>query len=168
MNFIVVVDKNYGIGKDNGLLTYLPEDLKFFKEKTLGKTVIMGRKTLESLPSSKPLPNRKTIVLTTNKDLAYKDVQIAHSLEELFKIIKDDPSDDIFVAGGAKIYEQLIPYCEYGYITKIHQSFNADTFIENIDQSENWEFIWQSERKNYKDKEFTFTKYKNHNALNIK
>lgn len=86
MKLIAVADKNWGIGKDNKLLCHLPGDLKYFKEKTLGKTIVMGRKTLESLPGGKPLPGRKTIILTRDKTLVNDGVQIIHSIEELLSI----------------------------------------------------------------------------------
>lgn len=161
MNFIVVVDKNYGIGKNNALLTYLPEDLKYFKNKTVGKVIVMGRKTLESLPNCKPLPNRTTIVVTQNKDFKCDNVIIVNSIEDLKSELAKYKDEDIFIAGGSNIYDQLIPLCKYGYITKIEKEFHADKFIVDIDELPHWEQIWESEIKEYKDIEYKFTTYEN-------
>lgn len=159
MNFIVVVDEQYGIGYQNKLLTYLPEDLKYFKEKTLGNVVIMGRTTLEALPNGKPLPNRITIVLTRKKMYSCKGAIVVNSIEELLEILKFYENKEIFVAGGGEIYRQLIPYCKTGYVTKIQKTFEADQFLDPIDQMENWEKTWESTVKEYKELKFSFSKY---------
>lgn len=142
MKGIVVVDKNWGIGKEGGLLTHLPGDLKYFKEKTLGKIIVMGRKTLESLPGKKPLPGRTTIVLTKDKTFQ-ADCTICYSMEELFQELGKYPKEDIFVAGGAAIYEQLLPYCDSYFVTKMEESFEADRYLNNLDLHE--EFLLYSE-----------------------
>jgi dihydrofolate reductase len=161
MNFIVAVDENYAIGIGNKLLTYLPEDLNYFKEMTVGKVVVMGRKTLQSLKGAKPLPNRTTIVLSRDKTLDGKGATVVTSIEELMAELKSYNPDDIFISGGENIYRQLIPFCKYGYITKIRASFEGDTWIDNIDKKPNWELVSESEEKSYKGTVFTWTKYRN-------
>lgn len=161
MNFIVVMDENYGIGYQGKLLTYLPEDLKFFKEKTTGNVVVMGRTTLEALPNGKPLLNRSTIVLTKNKEYRCEGAVVVNSLEELFEILKFYENKDIFIAGGEEIYNQLIQYCKIGYITKIKESFKADKYFKPIEKMGNWKKIWESEEKEYNGIKFVFTKYEN-------
>lgn len=161
MNFIVVVDENYGIGCEGKLLTHLPEDLKQFKEKTLNKVIVMGRKTLESLPGGKILPQRTTIVLTTDVTYQREGVEILHSIDALLEYCKAYQDDDVFICGGAEIYHQLIPYCRYGYITKIHETFKADTHLDNVEKLTNWQKVWESEKKEHKGIAFTFTKYEN-------
>lgn len=161
MNFIVAVAENYAIGYENKLLTHLPEDLKYFKEMTLNKVVVMGRKTLESLPGAKPLKNRTNIVLTNNPNYQSEGVVIAHSIEELMEILKAYDEDDVFIAGGAQIYNTLIPRCRYGYITKIKKHFEADTFLGDIDKMPNWKLIWKSEEKQHNGVSFVWTKYEN-------
>lgn len=165
MNFIVALDKNNGIGNKNKLLIHLPEDLKFFKKTTWGKVLVMGRETLESLPDKKPLPGRTTIVITSRKDYMNNEAVVVNSLSELFEKIKLYKSEDVFVAGGESVYQQLIPYCEYGYITYIDKEFQADKHLMAIDKMKQWEKIWQSEPMDYKGTDFIFTKYKNRNAL---
>jgi len=161
MNFIVVVDQNYGIGKSNKLLTHLTDDLKYFRKITLNKVVVMGRRTFESLPNQKPFDNRVNIVMTRDVDYKCEGVTIVHNIEDLFSKLKAYPSDDIFIVGGGQIYNILYPYCRYGYITKIYENFDADTKIDRIDEMPNWELVWQSEEKENKGHTFVWTQYEN-------
>ena len=143
MKAIVVVDKNWGIGRDKKLLVHLPGDLKYFKEHTLGKTIVMGRETLESLPGGRPLPNRNNIVLTRNKGYG-TDCAICHSKEELLKMVKDGNMDEVFIIGGEKIYEQFLSYCDTCYVTKIEKTLEADKFFHNLDKDENFSVVDES------------------------
>ena len=138
MYLIVAVDEGWGIGKNNDLLCHLPDDMKYFKKRTTGHTVIMGRKTLESFPGGNPLKNRTNIVLSSNE--IDKDVVLCHSVDEVLK--KCD--DDAFVIGGGSIYKQFLPYCNVAYITKIHKDFDADTFFPVIDETD-WVLCEKSE-----------------------
>lgn len=128
MNFIVACDKNLGIGYDNELLYHISQDLKHFKELTTGKVVVMGKNTLLSLPNSKPLPNRVNIVLSSTLK-AQENIIVAKNLNELFKILSNYNSEDIFVIGGAQVYEQLYDYCDTGYITVIDGKKRANKFF---------------------------------------
>ena len=112
MKLIASADKNWGIGFKNKLLVSIPTDMKFFRQTTTGKIVVMGRKTLESFPNGLPLKNRTNIVLTGNKDYRVKDAVIVHTLEELQEELKRYQSDDIYVIGGERIYRQLLPLCD--------------------------------------------------------
>lgn len=159
MNIIVAVDKNWGIGYKGNLLTHLPEDLKFFKEKTSDKIVVMGRKTLESLPNGKPLANRINIVLTKDKSYECDGTVICYSFEELYKTINKYDSDDVFIIGGAQIYNLLLNKCKKAYITKIYKEFNADTYLDNIDKLEQWNLINKSEIKDYNNIYYSFCEY---------
>ncbi len=143
MNAIVVVDKNWCIGKDGGLLVHLPKDLKYFKEKTIGKTLIVGRKTLESFPGGKPLPGRKTIVLTRNTSYKAEGAYICHSKEEVLEKVKNLPLADVFVAGGGVIYRQFLNDVDKGFVTKICNEYSGDTFFPDLDEAE--DFILESE-----------------------
>ena len=151
LNLIVAVDQSWGIGKYGKLLTHIPEDLRYFAEKTKGHTVIMGRKTFESLPNG-ALPNRENIVITNSNDFYAPNIKVAHSLENL--------PYSAFVIGGASIYKQLLPLCGIAYITKIHKTFNADTFMPNLDELPEWELIEESEIKKHNKIEFQFCVYK--------
>ncbi len=140
LSIIVAIAKNNVIGKDNKLIWHLPEDLKRFKELTTGKTIIMGRKTFESL--GRVLPKRKHIILTKNKDFKYNNemVEIVTDIKELDKYIKSE--EENFVIGGASIYKMFMPYANKMYVTKIDEEFDGDTFFPNIDENE-----WKVETK---------------------
>ena len=143
MNLIVAIDKNNGIGKNGDLLCHLSADLKHFKEVTTGKTVVMGYNTLISLPKSAPLKNRRNIVLY-EKDIEIEGAEVVHNLDELFALIKDIPSDEVFVIGGAMVYNTLMPYCEKLFITHIDKAFDADRFLNEIKEDE-WQVLDESE-----------------------
>lgn len=118
MNIIAAVDKNWAIGKNNELLVRIPMDQKFFRETTTGKVVVMGRKTLESFPNGLPLKNRTNIVLTHNPAYQVKDAIVVHSMEELHRELEKYDTNDVYVLGGQKIYEQLLDECDVAHITK--------------------------------------------------
>lgn len=159
MKLIVAVDKNWGIGKDGKMLFHLPEDLKYFKEKTTGKTVIMGRKTLESLPNGKPLPNRDNIVLTRSDKVKPSDnLKVAHSKEELFSIV-DINSDDVFLIGGAELYNSMLTLCDELLITKIDAIAQADTFLINVDEHPDYICSDKGEWLNSNGLRYRFTRY---------
>jgi len=131
---IAAIASNNALGKDNQLIWHLPADLKRFKSTTLGQTVVMGRKTYESL--GKALPNRKNIVITRNKDFIAGDVTLAHSLEQALEISKDQ--EKIYILGGAEIYSQALPFADLLDLTLVHAEVEADTFFPVIDRS-----IWK-------------------------
>ncbi|MGN0559163.1 MAG: dihydrofolate reductase [Acutalibacteraceae bacterium] len=159
MNCIVAVDKNWGIGRGNELLFHIPKDMEFFKSKTLGKIVVMGRNTMLSLPNSKPLAQRTNIVLS--KTLSRSDCIVCSDLEELSEALKSYNSDDVFVIGGEMIYRELLPYCKKAYVTKVDALMPADKFFVNLDLCDGWELISQSEKMNYNGVEFWFCEYRN-------
>lgn len=145
MNLIVAADENWGIGKDGGLLTHLPGDLKYFKEKTTGKVVVMGRATLESLPGGKPLPQRTNIILTRDASFQKEGCIIVHSMQQLLtECAKYDP-EDVMIIGGEQIYMQLIRQCERLFITKIFASFDADKHIMNVDKMQSFVLACESD-----------------------
>lgn len=161
MNLIVNVSENWAIGKNNSLLFHFSEDMKFFKSHTLEKTVVMGRKTLESFPNQKPLPKRKNIVLTRNNDFSPENVEIIHSIDELLEQIDLENSEDIYVIGGDTVYRQLLPYCDTAFVTKVAAvTDDADAFMVNLDTHPNWEIAEESEMISEKGYEFKFVTYK--------
>lgn len=159
MKAILSADRNWGIGYQNRLLVSIPSDMKFFRQTTTGKVVVMGRKTLESFPNGMPLKNRTNIVLTGNKDYHVKDAVIVHSKEELLEELKKYDTDTVYVIGGESIYRMLLPYCDTVYVTKIDRAFQADTFFPNLDEMDEWVMTEESEEQTCFDLEFTFTKY---------
>lgn len=162
MNLIVAVDKNWAIGLKNKLLVSIPEDMKFFRTETIGKVVVMGRKTLESFPNGLPLKNRTNIVLTANEGYDAKGALIFHSVEAVLEELKKYPSQDIYIIGGATIYEQFLPYCRVAHVTKIDYAYEADTYFPNLDEKPEWAVEASSGEKTYYDLEFEFVKYCNH------
>lgn len=165
MNLIAAADKNNAIGKNGGLLYKIPADMKFFRETTTGKTVVMGRKTLESFPDGNPLKNRVNIVLTRNDDYRKDGVVICNDISELEKEIKKYDTNDIFVIGGEEIYKLLLPLCDRAYITRIDGEADADAFLPDLDGSDDWKIISQSETLTDNDVNFRFVTYervKNH------
>ena len=130
MKAIVACDRNWGIGKNGDLLCHLPGDLKYFKEKTLGKCCIMGRKTLESLPGGRPLPDRETVVLSGSME-PRDGVKVLGSIDEILEYTKDK---DTYVCGGGMIYREFIDYCDSILVTHIDEEFDADTYFPNLDE----------------------------------
>ncbi len=161
MNLIAAVDKNWSIGFKGDLLYHIKEDMKFFKSKTEGRVVIMGRKTLESLPGGKGLANRVNIVLSSNKDFSAQGCVVCRSFPELFEKIKAYESADIFVIGGETLYNMLMPYCEYAYITEIDGEKEADKQINNISKNPSWRLESESGLKEENGIKFVFKTYKN-------
>ncbi len=159
MNLIVAVDKNWAIGYKNDLLVKIPADQRFFREETTGKVVIMGRKTLESFPQKQPLKNRKNIVITRDMDYKVKDAVVVHSIEEALKEVEGVPTEDVYVIGGATIYEQMMEYCDVAHVTKIDYAYQADTFFPNLDEKPEWKIVADSEEQTYYDLEYYFLRY---------
>lgn len=159
MNMILSADLNWGIGCNNKLLVSIPSDMKFFREETTGKVVVMGRKTLESFPNGMPLKNRTNIVLTQNPDFDVKGAVVVHSREALLEELKKYRDDEIYVIGGESIYRMMLPYCDTVHVTKINFVYEADTYFPNLDEMPEWEITATSEEQTYFDLEFTFVKY---------
>ena len=156
-SIIVAIAENYAIGKDNDLLCHLPADLKYFKSVTSGHTVIMGRRTFESLPNG-PLPNRKNIVVTssgTNGEV-YSTVR---SLDEAITLTKNE--EEVFVIGGASVYRQSLDIANFLYVTWIHASFPADTYFPEINFDEWKEIAREDHESDEKNRyAYSFVKYK--------
>ena len=159
MNMIAAVDSKWAIGNKNKLLISIPADMKMFRQETMGKVVVMGRKTLESFPGQKPLPKRTNIVLTAKKDYNAGDAVVVHSIDELMEELKKYDTNDIYIIGGETIYRQMLPYADVCHITKIDREYEADAYFPNLDKDEEWEITADSEEETYFDLEFRFLKY---------
>ena len=159
MNLIVAVDKNWAIGNGNKLLVSIPQDMKFFRETTTGKVVVLGRKTLETFPGKQPLKNRTNIVLTRDKNYQVKDAIVVHDMESLMEELKKYDEEEIYVIGGETIYRQLLPYCKVAHVTKINHAYEADTYFPNLDEKEEWVVTGVSEEQTYFDLEYEFVRY---------
>ena len=151
ISLIAAMDLNGVIGNDNKLPWRLPADLAYFKKVTTGHTIIMGRKTFESI--GKPLPNRKSVILTTDQELQAEGCAVVHSVPEALKFNEDE---EVFVIGGAKVFAEFIPYAERLYITLIEEFFEGDTFFPEIDH-----ICWQriSQTKGDRDERNPFEYY---------
>lgn len=155
LSIIVAKAKNNIIGKDNKIIWDLPEDLKHFKELTTGHTIIMGRKTFESL--GEVLPNRKHIIFSQNPDFKVNDenVEVVHSLLQIQDLIEG--KEEAFIIGGAMIYNFLMPYVKKMYVTEIDQEFEGDSFFPKINE-DTWKEINREkgikDEKNNLDYEF--------------
>lgn len=158
MNLIVAVDEKGAIGYKGDLLVKIPQDLKFFKEKTTGKAIIMGRKTLESMPGGKPLPNRLNIVITGQTNYQIKDAIVVASIKEALEAAAQYKKEDVFVIGGETVYRQMLDQCTVAYITKIHRQYEADTFFP-LDELKAWKMVKLTDRQVYEDLEYSFYKY---------
>ncbi len=159
MNIIVAVDKNWAIGKNNKMMWSIPADMKFFREKTTGHVVVMGRKTLESFPNGLPLKQRTNLILSRDRSYKVKGALVLHTMEELLEHLKEYDSSDIFIIGGESIYRQVLHYCDTAYVTRIDHAYDADTYFPNLDELLEWTMTEVSEEQTSFDLEFVFTKY---------
>lgn len=164
MNLIVSVDENWGIGYSNGLLERIPRDMKRFQNNTIGHTLIMGRKTYESLPDGRrPLPNRINIVITSKPNT--DDVITATNPTDAVSKA-ENIGNPIMVIGGASIYKQLYQKCNFLYVTKIFKTYdNVDAYFPNLDEAPGFYPMWKSSIKKYNDINFQFLTYINRNNL---
>ena len=139
MNAIVAVDKNWAIGRDGDLLFSLPTDMKRFRSLTGGGTVVMGRKTLDSFPGGKALPNRRNIVITHHTDCDRENIEIVASPEAALALTAETDTDSLWVIGGGSIYTALLSRCKRVYLTKVDLAApEADTFFPNLDKLPAW------------------------------
>ncbi len=159
MNLIVAVDENWGIGKNGGLLAHLSNDLRYFKEKTAGKVVVMGRKTLESLPKGEPLPNRINIVISESLEKKEGCV-VCKNKSELDEQLKRYDTQDIFVIGGAQVYKELIPECSDFYLTFLYADLGADKFIPDVLKISEINKVWESDIIEENGIKYRFTHYR--------
>lgn len=159
MNIIAAVDNNWAIGYQNSLLVRIPRDQKQFREMTEGKVIVIGRKTLETFPQKQPLKNRVNIILSRDRQYQVKDAIVIHSTEKLLEELKQYNDKAVYVAGGASVYEQLLPYCDTAYITKIDYSYQADAHFPQLDRLSDWVLTQKSEEQTYFDLTYYFQKY---------
>ena len=160
---ILHADKEWGIGKRNDLMFSLPQDMKFFRETTMGKVVCMGYNTLLSLPNSMPLKNRINVVLC-EEGISVEGCVCVHSIEELLTEAKKYPEDDFFIIGGASVYKTMLPFCDKVMLTKVNAIGGAEVFFPNLDEQPDFELISSSEPLIDNGNEIRFTVYKNKNV----
>jgi dihydrofolate reductase len=134
ISLLVAMDRNHVIGFENGMPWHLPSDLQFFKEKTTGNTMIMGRKTYDSI--GKVLPNRRNIVLTLKQMNFPEGIEVIRDLKTVQQWNKKNPDEEFFVIGGGNIFEQVLPYADRMYITWIYEAFKGDTYYPDFSEVE--------------------------------
>jgi len=140
LSIIVAVAQNGVIGKDNRLIWHLPNDMKFFKEKTTGHCVITGRKNYESIPPKfRPLPNRTNLIITRNKNYQAPGATLCFSLEEAIKKAQDLNETECFIIGGGEIFKNALPLCQRLYLTKVHHAFEGDVYFSELNNT--WKLI---------------------------
>lgn len=159
MNMIVAVDRHWAIGKGGQLLVTIPADQRLFREETLSKVIVMGRKTLESLPAGQPLYGRTNIVLSENPEYSVKGAIVCHSVEETLEELSKYPSEDIFIIGGETVYEQFLPHCDTAHVTYIDYEYQADSYFPDLDCDDDWEMDIEGEEETYFDLCYVFRRY---------
>ena len=162
MNIIVSVDKKWGIGNKGKLLVSIPRDKKLFREETTGKVIIMGHNTLLSLPGSQPLAGRENIVLSRDSSLSIKGATVLNSVDACMDYLKKNniKDSDVFVIGGESVYNDFLPYCDIAHITYIDYEYEADRHFLNLDMSDEWGLVLETEEETYFDIPYTFRLYK--------
>lgn len=162
MNIIVSVDKKWGIGNKGKLLVSIPRDKKLFREETTGKVIIMGHNTLLSLPGSQPLAGRENIVLSRDKSLSIKGATVLNSVDACIDYLRKNniKDSDVFVIGGESVYNDFLPYCDVAHITYIDYEYEADRHFLNLDISNEWSLVLETEEETYFDIPYTFRLYK--------
>jgi len=161
MQAIVAVDRNWAIGRSGGMLFHLPGDLQFFKRTTLGKAVVMGRRTLESLPGGRPLRGRQNIVLTRDAAFAAEGVTAVHSMAELTEALQQYAPEDVMLIGGHQVYHLLIDCCDTAYVTRIRAQAPADSYFPNLDTRPGWRLVSQSPAQEENGVQYAFCTYVN-------
>ena len=156
MQAIVAVSQSWGIGRDGQLLFRLSADLRRFKALTTSHTVVMGRRTLQTLPDGKGLPNRRNLVLSRRPDYAPENAEVVTSVEALLRAA----GEDAFVIGGQQVYEQLLPHCERVYVTKVLSDAPADAFFPNLDKDPHWQAVSAGRIQEENGLKFQYMEYK--------
>lgn len=158
MKIIAAVDENWAIGYQNKLLVHIPDDMKRFKALTSGNVVVMGRKTLQSFPGGLPLKNRVNIVLTSNLHFCVEDAVVVHSMAQAEEKIRQY-KEDIYIIGGAAIYEQFLDKATEIFLTCIHRSYQADAWFPDLSVRPEWKLEEESETYEYRGVSYCYQRY---------
>ena len=160
MRLIVAVDKAWAIGYKGNTLVEIPADRKLFWQETKGKVVVMGRKTLESLPGGRLLPGRTNVVLSRDARFDVKGAIVCRDMGAALKVCAGYPSEDVSIIGGQEIYQAFLPYCDVAHVTFIDHIYNADTYFSDLSKDPEWELAAESEEQTYFDLCYTFRMYR--------
>lgn len=161
MNAIAAVSKSWGLGKDNDLLFHISEDMKRFRALTAGGTVIMGRKTLDSMPGGKALPKRRNIVITRDRSFSRENVEVVHSIEEAIALTASDDPDKVWVIGGGEIYAAMLPHCRMCCITHVEADPPCEVYFPDLNKLENWRVLHREDEQRDGELTYRFVDYIN-------
>ena len=161
MRAIVNVTPQWGIGSQNRLLVHIHADMNRFRALTTGNTIIVGRKTLDTFPNVKPLPNRENIILTHDCHFCAENATVIHDLTELRSVLSDRDPDAVFVCGGEQIYRQLLPFCSEALITLNYTAETADRFFPDLNTLPNWILTEVGDKQYENEQAYRFLTYKN-------
>ncbi len=159
MNLIALADRNWGIGYRGKRQVTIPQDQKYFHQLTTGKVLVMGRRTLESLPNGLAPAGRTSIVLSRRPGLQVRHALVVSSAGDALAELQNYESEDIYVIGGESIFKTFLTYCDTAYITKIDRAFESDAYLENLDASGEWKIAAGSDEQTYFNLEFRFLRY---------
>ena len=162
---IAAADKNWGIGLKDQLLVRIPSDMKQFRNHTLGHVVVTGRKTLAGFPNGMPLAGRTNIILSRKQDYTVRGGIAVHSKEELLEELKKYPSEEIYIIGGASVYQMMLPYCDTAIITRIDYAYEADAFFPDLEQHPDWELEEEEEEETCFSIEYCYQTWVNRKPL---
>lgn len=167
MQVIVNVSPEWGIGNENRLLVRIKEDMRRFRAFTTHHTIIVGRKTLETFPGGRPLPDRENIILTRDPEYRAENAIVCRSLDELRKILSGKDPDSVFVCGGEQIYRLLLPYCSTAFVTMTETDCKADRFFPDLNRQPDWILTEEGEPKTEGETTYRFLKYENTKPLSL-
>ncbi len=156
---IAAADRGWAIGKSGRMLVQIPKERQLFLAETRGGTVVMGRKTFETLPGRQPLYDRENVVLSADPNFSPKGVRVFRSFEEALAYLQTLPPEKVFIIGGERIYRQFLPYCGRADITAVDYRYDGDRFLPALDRDPAWKLLAESEEETYFDLPFTFRRY---------
>lgn len=156
---LAAADRGWAIGKDGRMLVQIPKERQLFLQETRGGTVVMGRKTYDSLPGHQPLYDRENVVLSGDPGFSPKGVKVFRTFPEALEYLQTLPPEKVFIAGGGSIFRQFLPYCGRADITSVDYRYDGDCFLAALDRDPCWKLLAESEEETYFDLPFTFRRY---------
>ncbi len=159
MKLIAAADRGWSIGNKGSLLVRIPGDQRMFRQETMGKTIVYGRKTLETFPLAQPLDGRRNVILSRDTGRTVRGAEVVHSLEEALDLLRDVPEDEIYIIGGETVYRQFLPYCDTAIVTRIDYEYEADAFLPDLDADPDWTLASESDEMTFFDVPYTFCTY---------
>ena len=160
MNLIVSADKHWSIGKNGRPLVNIPAERQLLLKETAGKVVVMGRKTLETLPGGQPLGGRTNVVLSADPSFKARGAVVCRSMEEALAYLEEFDPKDIYILGGESIYRQFLPYCTTAHVTSIDYTYDGDAYFPDLEEEEGWYLAEEGNEQTYFDLCYTFRRFR--------